>query len=146
MKTRDLFDNKASPQGRTNALLNNAKVPFLSNIPEPDLRHLMGKAKILRYAKRGAIQPEMVNKESIIIIFMGNFWVGNRNERTGLIPKIEVEEPHSGFAKIALVTNEIRSNAVVNLEKTVFAHILKSDFTDWLVNHPDVDFTLLSVA
>jgi CRP-like cAMP-binding protein len=72
-------------------------------------------------------------------------WVISRYGRASKAAMIQVQEPQPGFSKIALITEELKSASAITLEKTVFAVILKSDFTNWLMNYPEVEFTLLSV-
>jgi CRP/FNR family transcriptional regulator, cyclic AMP receptor protein len=154
MKNFYLKNNQPVFKGRSGVLLTKEtqypnfrakKIPFLSNISEKALANLIGKAKTLRYTKKADIDSECNKANSIVIIFSGNVWVGNRNDRIGTGTMFQVEEPRSGYGKIALLTDELRTVSVITLEKTVFAVILKSDFTGWLMNYPDVEFTILGV-
>jgi CRP-like cAMP-binding protein len=120
-------------------------IPYLSKVPEQGIASLIAKAKTLRYARKTTIDLECNKADTLLIIFSGNASVLNLYDNSCKGAIIQVQEPQSGFGKIALITDELRSVSSVTLEQTVFAVIFKSDFIAWLMDYPDVEFTLLSV-
>ena len=119
-------------------------IPYLSKIPEQGIASLIAKAKTLRYARKTTIDLECNKANTLLIIFSGTVSVLSPYDSSCKGTIIQVQEPQSGFGKIALITDELRSVSSVTLEQTVFAVILKNDFIDWLMDYPDVEFTLLS--
>jgi signal-transduction protein with cAMP-binding, CBS, and nucleotidyltransferase domain len=149
MRNSELMETQAGSKGSPSPCLSmnpelpefQAKnTPFLSNIPEIALTQLMGKAKTLTYVRKEVLDTEGYKANTVLIIFSGNVRikctdVWNQKEVT-----FQIQEPQSGFGKIALLPDELRENADVAVEKTVFAVILKSDFKNWLVKYPGLKF------
>lgn len=56
-----------------------------------------------------------------------------------------IQEAGTHFGELALLSDEPRSATVETLEKTVCGIISKSDFLNWLTQHPEVAIALLGV-
>lgn len=155
MKNIDLNHNQSVFKDRSDLLLSKEhkfpdfrakNIPFVSNISEKALAHLMGKTKAIRYTKKASIESEYNKANSLVVVFSGNVRVINYSHKANNGTMIQVQEPRSGFGKIALLTDELRSASTITAEKTVFAYILKNDFVSWLMNYPEVEFALMGVS
>jgi CRP/FNR family transcriptional regulator, cyclic AMP receptor protein len=121
-------------------------IPMVSNISEPALANLITEAKAVRYTRKTNINDEFNKANSLVIIFSGNVSVSNHLHNETRDTMIEIHEPRSGFGKVALLTDELRSASAITVERTVFAYIPKVDFVNWLKRYPEVDFALCGVA
>lgn len=120
------------------------KIPFLSKLSDEVLITLAEKAKSAKFPKQATIIMEGDETSSLYIILSGKVRVFSSDEKSKEITLL-TQEPGSYFGEIALLTDEPRSASVATLEKTTCAVISKSDFINWLMNHPDVAITLLGV-
>jgi CRP-like cAMP-binding protein len=154
MNTQHLAKNQVAFKDRSDLLLSKESkfpdfreknIPYLSNIPENALANLIRKTKTLRYTRKETIDSASNNTNSLVIIFTGNMKVFSRYDKAGKETVVQVQEPNAGIAKLALITDELRSNSAITLEQTLFAVVLKSDFISWLMHYPSVEFALLNV-
>ncbi len=152
MKNIELMESQAGIKDKVHQFLSmkaeqaesRAKsVPFLSNIPENALTHLMGKAKTVRYLRKEVLGFEGNKANTVFIIFSGEVKIVCGDDWNHKEVSFQIQEPRSGFGKIALLTDEIRDLSVITVAKTVFAVILKSDFKNWLMNYPELKFVYL---
>jgi CRP/FNR family transcriptional regulator, cyclic AMP receptor protein len=120
------------------------KIPFLSKLSDEVLITLADKAKSIKFPKQATIIMEGDETSSLYIILSGKVRVFSSDEKSKEVTLL-MQEPGSYFGEIALLTDEPRSASVVTLEKTTCAVISKSDFINWLMNHPDIAITLLGV-
>ena len=82
--------------------------------------------------------------DTYLVVFYGKASVcgiENRNEVT-----FQIQEATGCNGEIALLTNEIRENSTVSLEKALFSVIFESEFKAWLADNLDVNFTSLPFA
>ena len=151
----NLNSNKPFFKDRSEILLSKEKtfpdfraknIPLVSNISEPALANLITEAKAVRYTRKTNINDEFNRANSLVIIFSGNVSVSNPQQEDTIDTLIEIHEPRSGFGKVALLTDELRSASAITVERTVFAYIPKVDFVNWLKKYPEVDFALCGVA
>lgn len=119
-------------------------IPFLSSVSEEALTVLVQKAKTVKYPKQAIIISEGVEANAFFIILSGKVRIFSSDDKSREVTLL-IQEPGSCFGEIALLTDEQRSFSVMTLEKTVCAVISKNDFIKWLMNYPDVTFTLLGV-
>ncbi len=151
MRNFDLMENQpvlAKAKRPQLALLATPKLPklkgrhvsVLSNIPEASLSGLMKKTKAVRYAKEELLAPE-TRTDTYLVVFYGKASVcgiESRNEVT-----FQIQEATESNGEIALLTNEIRRNSTVSLEKALFSVISESEFNAWLADNLDVSVTSL---
>lgn len=151
MRNFDLIENQsalAKAKKPPLALLSTPKLPnlkgrpisVLSNISEERLAALMKKTKAVRYAKEVLLAPE-TRTDTYLVVFYGKATVKgveNYNEVS-----LQIQEATENYGEIALLTNEIRGNSTVNLEKALFSVISESEFNAWLAESQDVNFTFL---
>jgi CRP-like cAMP-binding protein len=151
MKTMDLMENTFAIEGRPQQLksvkpkspdFQKNNVPIVSNIPEIGLTSLMGKAKTVRYIRKDVLGLETNKPNTVLVIFSGEVRVISDDDRKHKEATFHVPESQSGFGKIALLTEELRSASNIILEKSVFAVILKRDFKNWLMNYPKLTFEI----
>lgn len=154
MKSIELIENQAVIRDRSHQLylkepklsgFETKNIPYLSNIPEIALADIMGQSKTIRYIKKAIIVPENTKTNSVIIIFSGKAWVFCAGDQKSNEVMFQIQEPHSGIGELAVLTNELRSASVITMEKTVFAAVKKNVFINWLMNYPEVKFTLLGM-
>jgi CRP/FNR family transcriptional regulator, cyclic AMP receptor protein len=105
---------------------------------------LMGKAKTIRFTRKTVVDSE-ANTNALLIIFYGNLSVRRVDAEFSNEVTIQIEEFRAGFGEIALLTDELRSAAVITLQKTLFGVIRKNDFNAWLMNYLDAKFAFLPV-
>lgn len=120
------------------------KIPFLANISTENLSSLAEKAKQARYPKQSTIIMEGDETSSLFIILSGKVRIFSSDDKSKEIT-LSMQEPGSYFGELALLSDEPRSASVVTLEPTVCAVISKTDFINWLMNHPDIAIMLLGV-
>jgi hypothetical protein len=134
--------NLSMPQESELSNLKGVKVSRLYNIPEPGLAELMRKAKAVRYAKEKTIDSE-INKDSLLIIFMGNVQARTNKIETTEDLTFQIHEPNGSTAELALITNELRTISTITLKNAVFSLITKSEFNNWLMDYQDIMFEFL---
>lgn len=127
----------ATPQLPT---LKGKQVSVLSNIPETSLAELMKKTKAVRYSKEEMLSPESLTN-AYLLVFYGKASVCHIESRNEVV--FQIQEANESFGEIAVLTNEIRENSTVSLEKALFSVISESEFNAWLADNLDVNFKFL---
>ena len=120
------------------------KIPFLSDLSGEVLIALAEKAKPAKFPKQATIIMEGDETSSLYIMLSGKVRVFSSDDKSKEITLL-IQEPGSYFGELSLLTDEPRSASVVSLEMTTCAVISKSDFINWLMNHPAVAISLLGV-
>jgi CRP/FNR family cyclic AMP-dependent transcriptional regulator len=120
------------------------KIPFLAQLPDDALLALAIKAKPAKFPKQTAIITEGEQTSSLYVILSGKVRVFSSDQKSKEVTLL-IQEPGSCFGEIALLSDEPRSASVVALEKTLCGVISKSDFSQWLLLHPEVAINLLGV-
>lgn len=149
MKNFDLMENQPTlthssyqfiPKDHELTDFKGKNIPLLSNISDAGLTALMKKGKALKYVKEEIITSQ-TNTNSLIIIFYGKVSVvGAENSKETIC---QVHESSEGFGEIALLTNALGSVSAITLASAVFASISKTDFNNWLMDYPDLEFKFL---
>jgi CRP/FNR family transcriptional regulator, cyclic AMP receptor protein len=119
-------------------------IPLLSKLCDEALISLADRAKSAKFPKQTMIITEGDETSSLYIVLSGKVRVFSSDDKSKEVTLL-IQEPGSYFGEIALLSHEPRSASVVSLEKTTCAVISKSDFINWLMNHPEVAVTLLGV-
>lgn len=120
-------------------------IPLLTNIKESALADLMRAPKTLNYLK-GDFPPNTRQLDSLLVVFSGKLWVQRANSGNSKNVTFHVREPRSGLAEIALITDELREVSVVALERAIFGYVTKKDFTNWLMEYPEVKLNILGLS
>jgi CRP/FNR family cyclic AMP-dependent transcriptional regulator len=120
------------------------KISFLANLPDETLNTLVAKAKSAKFPKQATIITEGDETSSLYIILSGKVRVYSSDDKSKEVTLL-IQEAGSHFGELALLSDEPRSATVETLEKTVCGIISKSDFLNWLSQHPDVAIALLGV-
>ncbi len=120
------------------------KISFLANLPDETLNSLVSKAKSAKFPKQATIITEGDETSSLYIILSGKVRVFSSDDKSKEVTLL-IQEAGTHFGELALLSDEPRSATVETLEKTVCGIISKSDFLNWLSQHPDVAIALLGV-
>jgi hypothetical protein len=118
-------------------------IPFLANVPETAMTKLMGKAKTLRFLRKEIFESEGSRADMVSVIFSGDVQIVCGDEWKYKEINFQIPETRAGSGRIALLTDEMRSVSVINLEKVLFAVISKWDFKEWLSRYPELKFVFL---
>ncbi len=103
----------------------------------------MGKTKTIQYVRKEILNKEVNNLDTLCLIFSGEVWVFIANHQNSREVTVQVKEPHSGYAELALLTGGLRLISAVTLKRAAFALIPKQEFDNWLTNCPDVKLNFL---
>ncbi len=117
-------------------------IPFLANLPDEDLTALASHAKKGSFPKRAIIITEGEETESLYILLTGKVRVFSSDE-SGKEVTLKILESGSYFGELSLLDNEPRSVSIMTLEKVTCGIISKSNFKQWLKEHPDATFGLI---
>ncbi|NOT11594.1 MAG: Crp/Fnr family transcriptional regulator [Methylococcaceae bacterium] len=120
------------------------KISFLSNLPDETLITLASKAKSAKFPKQATIITEGDETSSLYIVLSGKVRVYGSDDKSKEVTLL-IQEAGTHFGELALLSDEPRSATVETLEKTVCGIISKSDFLNWLTQHPEVAIALLGV-
>jgi CRP/FNR family transcriptional regulator, cyclic AMP receptor protein len=120
------------------------KIPFLSKLSDDMLIKLAERAKPIKFQKQSTIIMEGDTTSSLYIILSGKVRIFGSDDKSKELT-LMIQEAGSYFGEIALLTDEPRSASVVALENTTCAVISKTDFINWLMQHPEVAIMLLGV-
>ena len=109
-------------------------IPFCSTLSEQAMADLIKKSKTVRYLRRWTIDAESNQDDLIYIIFSGkvSMYSGEVNNTFG------IHDSGSCLREIAVLTNQLRSSAIITLERAVFTTVKKFDFVNWLMKYPEV--------
>ncbi len=118
-------------------------IPFLADLPDDALSELASHAKKNTFPKNSFIITEGDETSSMYILLSGKVRVFSCDAQ-GKEVTLLIQTPVSYFGELALLSNEqSRSASIITLESTCCAMIAQSDFKKWLLNHPEVAFTLI---
>lgn len=120
------------------------KIPFLSKLSDDMLVKLAERAKPIKFQKQSTIIMEGDTTSSLYIILSGKVRIFGSDDKSKELT-LMIQEAGSYFGEIALLSDEPRSASVVALENTTCAVISKTDFINWLMQHPEVAIMLLGV-
>jgi CRP/FNR family cyclic AMP-dependent transcriptional regulator len=121
------------------------KISYLANLPDEALSTLAAKAKSAKYPKKATIIMEGDETSSLYIILSGKVRVYSSDDKNSKEVTLLLQEAGTHFGELALLSDEPRSATVETLEKTVCGIISKTDFLNWLSQHPDIAIALLGV-
>ncbi|MBK8817343.1 MAG: Crp/Fnr family transcriptional regulator [Methylococcaceae bacterium] len=105
---------------------------------------LAERAKPIKFQKQSTIIMEGDTTSSLYIILSGKVRIFGSDDKSKELT-LMIQEAGSYFGEIALLSDEPRSASVVALENTTCAVISKTDFINWLMQHPEVAIMLLGV-
>lgn len=117
-------------------------IPFLSDLPDETISELASHAKKNTFPKNAFIITEGDETSSMYILLSGKVRVFSCDAQ-GKEVTLLTQTPVSYFGELALLSNEPRSASIITLESSCCAIIAQSDFKIWLLNHPDVAFSLI---
>ncbi|MGD2055648.1 MAG: cyclic nucleotide-binding domain-containing protein [Gammaproteobacteria bacterium] len=117
------------------------KVPLFADLDEAELARISSKAVTKRYPRNTTIINEGDISDSLYIILSGRVRV-YLSDMDGKEVILNDQGPGEFFGEMALLDSAPRSASVVTTEKTELSIISKTDFEEFVLQHPQ---TLLKI-
>ncbi|MFZ5593668.1 MAG: Crp/Fnr family transcriptional regulator [Pseudomonadota bacterium] len=119
-----------------------ANISLFKGLSEDTLRPLLERAVRKVAPKNTIVITEGDQSDSLYVIVEGRVKVFLQDEE-GKEIILNFHGPGEYFGELALVDDQPRSASVMTLEKSSFQVISKTDFRQYLVDHPDVALVLI---
>jgi CRP/FNR family cyclic AMP-dependent transcriptional regulator len=111
------------------------KIPLFSDLDKTDLELLTSRTVTRQYPRNAIIINEGDISDSLFVIRSGSVKVFLSNDE-GKEVILNVQRTGEYFGELALIDSGPRSASVITQEKTVLSLISKSDFEEFLRQHP----------
>lgn len=111
-------------------------IPYFTEMSDDVLSDLADLAELKSYPKNAVIIGEKDESNELYIILSGRVkvYLDGENDKQVLL---SYQDVGSYFGELSLLDNGIRSASVKAMEPTACAIIQKSDFIQWLLEHPN---------
>jgi CRP/FNR family cyclic AMP-dependent transcriptional regulator len=116
-------------------------IPLFEGVPDADLRALADRTVARNYPKQAIIVNEGDESDSLYLILSGRVKVYLADEH-GKELILAIKGPGQYFGEMVL-DEQPRSACVMTLEPSQFAILARTDFRQFILNHPEVSLQLI---